>query len=203
MTNGASISRLVVRQSDSLIANRYTIHTADAEGQPLELLAVAQQKVMAMKKQVTFYADTEHADPVFGFKGRESIETYTVYDVTDADGNQIAWFNKQFRASITRSTWELTLPRIGLEAVGTERSRSVALARRGWNLVLGEYMRAPLLFHFDFRTAEGIVVMTCNRRRRRLRDVYDVALPVFADDIRLDWRVGAALGVAMDTLEHR
>jgi hypothetical protein len=198
----ADVARLAVRQGDALVANRYTIHSADSAGRPLDLLAVAQQKVVALRKQVTFYADEERTEEIFGFVGRERLETFTVYDITDAAGGPIGTFKMEFRRSIVRTTWTLADLGGGIEATGVERSTPVAIARRAWNLVLSDYMRAPLNFHFDFRTAGGEVVLTCTRRRR-LRDIYDVELLPFAGGQRLDWRLGAAIGVALDTLEKR
>ena len=116
------ISRLVVRQADALVANRYEIRPVSPSGEPGELLAVAEQKVLAMRKQVAFFADPERTEPIFGFAGRERLETYTIYDVTAADGTAIARFKKDFRRSITRSTWRLVVEGNGLEAVGTERA---------------------------------------------------------------------------------
>lgn len=39
--------------------------------------------------------------------------------------------------------------------------------------------------------------------RRTIRDVYDVGLLPTADGARLDWRVAAAMAVALDVLEKR
>jgi hypothetical protein len=85
MAPGA-IDRLVVRQKSTVIANAYAIHPVDDSGAEGPAIAFAQQKLLAMKKQVTFFGDEARTEPVFGFKARQAIETYTVYDVTDAHG---------------------------------------------------------------------------------------------------------------------
>jgi hypothetical protein len=105
-----------------------------------------------------------------------------------------------FRPSITRTTWRLLDATTGIECRGRERSLPIGLARRAWNLVLKDYRRSPLLFHFDFTTADGTLVMVVNRRRT-LRDVYDVQLRPSEDGRVLDWRIAAAMGVALDVLE--
>lgn len=195
------VSRLVVRQKLTMMVNRYTIQPVDDSGNEGPVIASAQQKRLVFKEQVRFYADEARRRPVFGFRARSSLDLGTTYDVTDADGRPIGWFKKEFRKSLTRSTWRMGIPALDLEAVGTERSGAVALVRRLWNLVL-EDMPGPWRFHFDFRTPDGTLVMSSDRRRA-LRDVYDVELPATPSGSRVDWRVGAAMAVALDALQSR
>jgi hypothetical protein len=194
-------SRFVVRQQLTMTVNRYTIHPVDDAGNEGPPIAAAQQKRLAFKERVTFHADEERTQPVFGFKARSSMDFGTTYDVTDADGRQIGWFKKEFRKSLTRSTWRMGTPALELESVGTERSGAVALIRRIWNLVL-EDVPSPWRFHFDFRTPDGTIVMSSDRRRA-LRDVYDLELPATPSGTRVDWRLGAAMAVALDALQSR
>jgi hypothetical protein len=177
-----------------MMVNRYTIHPVDDDGNESPVIAVAQQKRVALNEQVTFYADEKRARPIFRFKARDTLDLGTTYDVTDAGGQQIGWFKKEFRKSLTRSTWRMNIPALDLESVGTERSRAVGLIRRLWNLVL-EDVPGPFRFHFDFRTPGGTLVMSSDRRKA-MRDVYDVELPATPSGSRLDWRVGAAMAVA-------
>jgi len=53
------IERFAVAQKITMMVNRYEIRSVDAEGKPTELLALAQQKRLAFKEEVTFYADEE------------------------------------------------------------------------------------------------------------------------------------------------
>jgi hypothetical protein len=199
--NPQEMSRLVVRQKHTMMVNRYTIHPVDDAGNEGPPIAPAQQKRLALKEQVKFYADEERTRPVFGFQARSSLDLGTTYDVTDADGGLIGWFKKEFRKSLTRSTWRMGIPALDLEAVGSERSGAVALIRRIWNL-LAEDLPGPWRFHFDFRTPDGTLVMSSDRRGA-LRDVYDLELPATPSGSRVDWRVGAAMGVALDALQSR
>jgi hypothetical protein len=194
-------SRFVVRQKPTMMVNRYTIHPVDDAGNEGPAIAAAQQKRLALNEQVTFYADEQRERPIFRFKARDTLDLGTTYDVTDAGGQPIGWFKKEFRKSLTRSTWRMSIPALDLESVGTERSRAVAVIRRIWNLVL-EDVPGPWRFHFDFRTPDGTLVLS-SERRRALQDVYDLELPATPSGSRVDWRLGAAMAVALDALQSR
>ncbi len=200
--NGTPVTGLVVRQAFTALVNRYTVHRAAAPGEEGPVLAAAQQKRIALNEEVAFYADEQRADPLFRFKARDKLDLNAAYDVTGADGEPIGWFKKEFRKSLTRSTWRLGVSADDLEAVGTERSGGVAVARRLWGLTLDEFIPAPFRFHFDFRTRDGALVLA-SERRRAARDVYDVELPATPAGSRIDWRVGAAMAVALDALQSR
>ena len=189
--------RFALTQKLTLMVNRYEIHAVDDDGKPSGLLGVAQQKRMAFKEQVTFYSDESRGTAVFSFKARQRMDLGATYDVLDSDGNPIGSFRKDFGKSLLRSTWHLEAP--GVQAVGTERSSGVALARRAWELLpVANNLPSPFLFHFDFVDAGGQVVMS-SVRRRALRDRYDVTVP----GARLDGRVAAAMAVALDALQSR
>jgi hypothetical protein len=186
-----------IRQRVTMMVNRYEIRRPAADGGEGPLVAMAQQKRMALKEEVTFYADEARTRPVFSFKARQRLDLAATYDVFDASGTPIGWFRKDFRRSLLRSTWHLEAA--GVEAIGTERNRTVAILRRFWEFVpyLGD-LPLPWLFHFDFVDASGQVVLT-SERRRSLRDRYRVTVP----GGRLDWRVAAAMGVGLDALQGR
>jgi uncharacterized protein YxjI len=193
----AQIERFAVVQKITMMVNRYEVRAVTADGGPAELLAVAQQKRLAFKEEVTFYAEEERRTPVFSFKARQRFDLSATYDVRDAAGTPIGSFRKDFGRSLLRSTWHLEAP--GIQAVGTERSAAVALARRAWEMLpVVENLPSPFLFHFDFVDAGGQVVLT-SQRRRSLRDRYDVTVP----GARLDGRVAAAMAVALDALQSR
>jgi hypothetical protein len=197
MTRLQDADRFALTQQITMMVNRYEIHAVDADGKPSGLLAVAQQKRIAFKEQVTFYADESRGTAVFSFKARRRVDLGATYDVLDAHGSPIGSFRKSFGASLLRSTWHLEAP--GVQAVGTERSSGVALARRAWELLpVVNNLPSPFLFHFDFVNEAGEVVMS-SVRRRALRDRYDVTVP----GARLDGRVAAAMAVALDALQSR
>jgi hypothetical protein len=198
MTTGlVGIERFAVAQRITMMVNRYEIRAVDASGAPTELLAVAQQKRMAFKEEVTFYAEEERRTPVFSFKARQRLDLNAAYDVKDETGTSIGMFRKDFGKSLLRSTWHLEAP--GVQAVGSERSAGVALARRAWEMLpVVDNLPSPFLFHFDFVDPAGALVMS-SQRGRSLRDRYDVRVP----EARLDGRVAAAMAVALDALQGR
>jgi uncharacterized protein YxjI len=202
MTSSAGYERFTVKQKITMMVNRYEIRSVDADGGEGPLIAVAQQKRMAFKEQVTFYADEARTQPVFGFKARKRIDLGATYDITDATGTPIGTFRKEFAKSLLRSSWQLTAAD-GLQAMGTERNHTIAIVRRLWDLVpiIGE-IPVPFLFHFDFTAPDGSIVLS-SVRRRSMRDRYDVELPTAPNGWRLDWRVGAAMAVALDALQSR
>ncbi len=191
--------RFTLRQKITVMVNRYELRTLAADGTEGPLLALAQQKRMAFKEQVTFYSDEERTQPLFGFKARKRLDVAATYDVTDAAGSTIGEFRKDFGKSLLRSTWHLSTPD-GLTSVGQERSQGVAIARRVIGMV-GE-IPIPLRFHFDFTTPSGEIMLT-SERRRSLRDRYELTVPRLADGRQLDWRVAGAMAVALDALQDR
>ena len=176
--------RFTLAQKLTMMVNRYDVLAEDGR-----LLATAQQKRLAFKEQVTFFADADRRTPVFGFKARQRLDLGSGYDVTDAQGASIGYFRKDFASSLLRTTFHLSGP--GLEATGQERNLAVALIRR--------FVDVPLRFHFDFLdNATGAVVMSSDKQFS-LRDRYAVEVP----DPRVDWRLAAAVAVALDALLAR
>jgi hypothetical protein len=198
MSSLLGIERFAVVQRITLMVNRYEIRAVDEGGQPTELLAMAQQKRVAFKEEVTFYSEEERRTPVFSFKARQRFDPSATYDVRDPSGAEIGMFRKDFGKSLLRSTWHLEAQ--GVQAVGTERSPGVALARRAWEMMpYVDTIPSPFLFHFDFTdTNTGNPVMS-SERGRSLRDRYDVRVPGAV----LDGRVAAAMAVALDALQAR
>lgn len=188
MTAPMYLPGFFVKQKLTMMVNRYEIRAFGPDGRPGDLMAVAQQKRMAFKEQVTFYADEERTRAVFSFKARQALDLGAGYDVFDEAGQPIGYFKKDFGKSLLRSTFHLSGP--GIEATGQERSQAVALIRR--------FMDIPLSFHFDFTDAAGAPVMSVERQFS-LRDQYSVNVP----DQRIDFRLAAAMTVALDALMAR
>lgn len=192
------IPRFFVRQRVTLMVNRYLIHAANPDGSEGQLMAFAQQKRLAFKEQVTFYTDESRSRAVFSFKARHGLDVRAGHDVFDEYGQPLGYFAKEFGASLLRSTWQLSGP--GLAARGQERRVGIAILRRVWTLIpyLGDIW-VPFVFHFDFLdTATGQLVMS-SERQKTIRDRYTVDVP----DSRLDFRVAAAISVALDALQSR
>jgi len=192
------VPRFFVKQRITVMVNRYEVLTANPDGSEGPLLAFAEQKRMKLKEEVTFYADASKSRAVFSFKARQRLDVHAEHDVFDEAGRQLGYFNKQFGASLLRSTWNLSAP--GIQAVGQERRVFIAILRRIWDFIpfIGEVW-VPFVFHFDFvDTATGQTVMV-SERQKAIRDRYDVTVP----DPRLDFRVAACMAVALDALQSR
>ncbi|GAA1800589.1 hypothetical protein GCM10009682_22740 [Luedemannella flava] len=182
--------RLIVRQRIRLMVNQYEVHTVgpgDSEG---PLVAFAQQKRMAFKEQVTLYTDDTKQVPVLGFKARSVLDLGATYDVTDANGNPIGLFRKDFAKSLLRSTWHVEQPGLP-QATGQERNFAVALLRRFADSL------SWLPYHFDF-VADGRPIFSVDRRWG-LRDRYMVEI----QDPAIDRRLVIAMAVGLDALQAR
>ena len=189
MTAPMHLPQFYVRQRVTMMVNRYEIIEVAPDGSAGRLMAVAQQKRMALKEQVTFFADEARAQPVFSFQARQVMDLGSGYDVRDAAGAPLGTFRKDFGQSLLRSTFHLSGP--GLEATGQERNQVIGLLRR--------IIDFPFAFHFDFvDQVSGAVVMS-SERQMSLRDRYLVTLP----DARLDFRLAAAVAVGLDVLMSR
>ncbi len=189
MTAQMHLPQFFVRQRLTMMVNRYEINEANPDGSLGRLMAIAQQKRLAFKEQVTFYRDEARTQPVFSFKARQALDLNAGYDVLDAEGVPLGFFRKDFGASLLRSTFHLSAP--GLEATGQERNVLVAVLRR--------FVDLPLPFHFDFTDQQsGQVVMT-SERQMSLRDRYTVNVP----DPRIDFRLAASMAVGLDALMGR
>ena len=183
------LPHLLVKQKLTMMVNRYEISEADASGNPTRPLALAEQKRLAFKEQVTFFSDASRSRPVFGFKARRKLDLNAGYDITDEGGAQIGFFRKDFGASLLRSTFHVEGP--GYTGTGRERSQLVGLLRR-----FTEVDFLPI--HFDFVSAEGRPMISVERKMS-IGDRYRVSVP----DQRVDFRVAAAVAVGLDALMAR
>ena len=183
------LPHFVVKQKLTMMVNRYEVSESDEAGNPTRLMALAEQKRMAFKEQVTFYADAGKSRPVFGFKARKKIDLNAGYDITDEGGAQIGFFRKDFGASLLRSTFHIEGP--GYTGTGQERNQVVGLLRRFTELDF-------IPIHFDFVDAGGNPLFSVERKMS-FGDRYRVSVP----DERVDFRVAAAVAVGLDALMSR
>jgi hypothetical protein len=189
MTAAMHLPTFYVVQKFAMTTNRYELLAANPDGSFGQSMGVAQQKRMAFKEEVTFYADDSKARPVFSFKARKAIDLNAGYDIFDEARNQIGFFRKDFGKSLLRSTFHIEGP--GYAGTGQERSQAVALIRR--------FTDIPFLpIHFDFVTGQGEPLLGVERQGS-VRDRYTVHVP----DPRVDFRVAAAVAVGLDALMQR
>ncbi len=189
MTAEMHVPLFYVQQKFAMTTNRYALYAANPDGSFGQLMGLAQQKRMAFKEQVTFYTDETKSRAVFSFKARKKIDLASGYDISDEAGQQIGFFRKEFGASLLRSTFTIEGP--GYTGTGQERSQLVAIVRR--------FLDIPFLpIHFDYVDQAGNTLLTVERQST-VRDKYTVTVP----DERVDFRVAAAVAVAMDALMAR
>jgi uncharacterized protein YxjI len=182
--------RLIVRQRIRMMVNQYEVRAVSPDGSEGALLAFAQQKRLAFREQVTLYTDDTRREPVLGFKARQVMDLRATYDVTDAAGNPIGLFRKDFAKSLFRSTWHLEQPGVGT-ATGEERNPVVAVLRRFVESL------SWLPYHFDF-TMNGQPAFSVVKKWG-LRDRYVVEIP----NPQLDRRLVIAMAVGLDALQGR
>jgi uncharacterized protein YxjI len=183
------LPHFVVKQKLTMMINRYEVSESDEAGNPTRLMALAEQKRMAFKEQVTFWSDAGKSRPVFGFKARRKLDLNAGYDITDEGGAQIGFFKKDFGASLLRSTFHIEGP--GYTGTGRERNQLVGLLRRFTELDF-------IPVHFDFVDSEGKPLFSVERKMS-IGDRYRVSVP----DQRVDFRVAASVAVALDALMSR
>jgi len=178
-----------VKQKFAMTTNRYEVYAVAPGGGPGDLMALAEQKRLAFKEEVTFYSDGSKQRAVFSFKARKRVDLNAGYDVFDEARQPIGFFRKDFKASLTRSTFHLEGP--GYAGVGQERSKAIGLIRR--------FTDIPFLpIHFDFVSPDGRPLLQVERAGT-VRDKYDVTVPEQA----IDFRVAAAVAVGLDALMQR
>jgi uncharacterized protein YxjI len=182
------LPKFYLKQKFAMTTNVYRLVAANPDGSEGALMGLAQQKRMALKEQVTFYADEAKTRAVFSFKARAVMELSAGYDIFDETGQQLGYFKKDFGASLLRSTYHLEGP--GYVGLGQERSQASALLRR--------FAALPMPIHFDFVANDGVPLMS-SERQMAVRDRYTITVP----DERVDFRVAAAVAVAMDAMMER
>lgn len=182
---------LELRQRITLVQNRYDVTLHDGAQQ--RTVAYAVQDRLKLRERITFFADSSATEVAFELTARNVVELVGTYDVTDNLGRNLATIRKDAGASLLRSSYRLQSPQRTLD--GQERGSWRSLGRRLVS-ILGD-LPWPLPIHFDFRDETGRAVLAMERKLR-VRDVYHVSVQ---DDI--DWRVAAAVAVAVDAFMNR
>jgi uncharacterized protein YxjI len=190
MTAEMYLPHFVVKQKLTMMVNRYEVSESDESGNTTRLMALAEQKRMAFKEQVTLYTDDTKSTPVLGFKARQMIDLGATYDVTDAAGTPIGLFRKNFKESLLRSTWHLEQPGYA-EMIGRESNMAVAILRRFVDSL------SWLPYHFEFMIGERPAFSVV--KKWGLRDKYVITI----HDPAIDRRLVTAMAVALDALQAR
>lgn len=199
--------KLIVQQKITAFVNQYEIYTAGSNGEKLDMVAFAQQKRLAFKEKVIFYSDRSKSLPMFTFRAEKVLDVHGRYLIEDMNGTTLGGFRKLFKQSLIASTWQIFdaegTPRIN---VG-ENNTALAVLRRfgGYLPVVGELVDLIVLFfryHFAFTSADSGEHLGEYRKTTLLRDYYTLSYDDVAYDA-MDWRVFAAMAVALDALQSR
>lgn len=198
--------KLIVEQKLTAFVNRYEIYSTNGEGEKDKLVAFAEQKRLSFKEKVTFYTDSSKSNVAFSFRAEKVMDVHGRYFVEDADNRPVGAFKKRFGKSLVNSTWDILdkndqpLPTI------SESNQALAIIRRfaGWIPVIGELIdiiTAFLRYHFVFKTP-GNKEVGMYRKTTLFFDRYRLEMTDEAYKAH-DWRVLAAMAVALDALQSR
>ena len=127
--------RLIVEQKITAFVNKYAVYTATEDGHKDQLVALAQQKRIALKEKITFYTDESKQEIAFSFRAEKVMDIHGRYLVEDAHGNLIGAFKKDFKKSLLSSTWNILNASDTATLSITESSTALAVIRRYGGLV--------------------------------------------------------------------
>lgn len=184
--------RLELSQKLTMMKNVWELTRTD--GPEPQALGSIQQARMKLKEAVTC-TTPDGQNTVFSIKGRRVVELQGTYDIFDGGGTPIGFMTKDFKASLGRSTYNIETP-AGRWTV-TETDATKAILRR----IVGVVTDIPWLFRVQFTILDENrrPVGHVNRANRKLKDTYDILV----EDGRLDMRVAASIGVAVDAFMNR
>ena len=199
--------RLIIQQKLTAFVNKYRIYSVTDQGKTDQLISLAQQKRFKIREKVMFYTDQKRDKLSFTFRAEKVIDVHGRYLVEDPNGKALGAFRKEFKRSLVNSTWTI------LDADGTERylvkesSMVVAVLRRFIGEIpiigeLGDVIMAFFRYHFSFVDLQTGQEVGKYRKTTLFRDHYVLET---TDDLwnSIDWRVLAAMSVALDALQSR
>lgn len=199
--------RLVIQQKLTAFVNKYRVYEAAVDGTAASMVGLAQQKRFAIKEKVLFYSDQKRDKLAFTFRAEKVMDVHGRYFVEDANGRLLGMFKKEFMASLVNSTWKV------LDAQGNElmmvreSSQVLAVLRRfaGGLPLVGDVVELALLFfkyHFNFVDVRTNELIGTYKKTTLFRDQYLLSM-TDAGWESADWRVIAAMSVALDALQSR
>lgn len=199
--------KIIVEQKITVFTNQYRVFAADPDGGKAQMLAFVQQKRLAFKEKVSFYADESKQQLAFTFRAEKVLDVHGKYFVEDAAGSPVGAFRKQFGKSLLSSTWDI-LGADGNPAVTvTESSRLLAALRRFIGLIpyAGDLLELiVILFRYHFKLINTATNEEIGRYQKTtlFRDHYLLSMTDAAYQAH-DWRVLASVAVALDALQSR
>jgi uncharacterized protein YxjI len=199
--------RLIVQQKITAFVNRYEIYTANEDGSKGDLVAFAQQKRLAFKEKVSFYTDDTKETLAFTFRAEKVMDVHGKYFIEDTDGNRVGAFKKEFGKSLLISTWDILDNDDQPAIIIAESNVPLAILRRfaGWIPFVGgiiDLLTGFIRYHFSFRVPSSGKEIGAYTKTTLFRDHYRLDMTDDAYSSQ-DWRVLAAMAVALDALQSR
>lgn len=199
--------RLIVEQKITVFVNRYEIYSVKSDGTKDVMVAFAEQKRLAFKEKVSFYTDTSKSKLAFTFRAEKVMDVHGKYFVEDPDGKLLGAFKKEFGKSLLNSTWDILDDSDNPLLIIRESNQFLAVARRfaGWIPFIGDFLDILTNFfryHFSFLRAGTSDEIGMYSKTTLFRDYYRLDMSDQAYALR-DWRVFAAIAVALDALQSR
>lgn len=127
--------KLIAEQKITAFVNQYRIFGVESNGEKGELLAFAQQKRLAFKEKVAFYSDEQKTEEIFGFRAEKVMDVHGKYFVEDPSGKKLGAFKKDFKKSLTSSTWHILDVNDRTKITVSESNQTIAIIRRIAGLV--------------------------------------------------------------------
>lgn len=199
--------RLIIQQKITFFTNVYKVFSANEAGEITTLHAFAEQKRLAFKEKVTFYSDEQKTHVLFTFRAEKVMDVHGRYFVEDENGTVIGMFKKEFKKSLFNSTWTVMDANGEALFIIKESNQYLALARRFLSFIpyvgdIFELITDLLKYHFVFIDSATNEPAGKYQKTTLFRDHYTMSM---TDDgyANVDWRLLAAMGVALDALQSR
>ncbi|MBL8159048.1 hypothetical protein JNJ66_01180 [Candidatus Saccharibacteria bacterium] len=198
------MTSFIVEQKLTAFVNKYSIYAVGPDGQKGGLICLAQQKRLAFKEEILFYADEAKTTLAFKVKAEKVIDFHGKFIVRDAQDNELGRVRKAFKASLFRSTWEMLDVQDNVISTVTEENAGLAVLRRVWDMVpiVGDL---PFFFkyHFVFYAPGAATIQARYTKTTLLRDHY--RLDTFDDGLisQVGWQTLVAQCVLLDALQGR
>lgn len=194
----------IIEQKITPLANQYRVYNAGQGGEKGELIAFVHQKRLAFREEIIFFADESKSGELFRVKAEQVMDYHGKFIVTDAHGQQLGVIQKNFKSSLTRSTWEILGSDDKPVCVIRETSHGLAVARRIWAWV--PYISdIPffLKYHFsllspDLQTFYGSYTKTALFFDRYRLDISDETIAK-----QVPWQTFVAQAILLDALQGR
>jgi hypothetical protein len=201
--------KLFVKQRITLFVNRYELYEATIDGKEGKLVAFAEQERFSFKEKIHFYNDTSKQQEIFVLRAEKVLDVHGRYFVEDPRGSILGVFQKVFKKSLIRSTWQALDKTGNPHLTISESSLAMAIVRRLYgflpipfiDIILDAFFAFFIRYHFSFQDKEGQEKGEYYKITR-FRDHYILSLDdeTFAQHA---WQVYAALAVGLDALQSR